>query len=756
MISLSIVLSDFSDKTLWGFGAVNVEQAPPISQGAGSFICTPQFPFGEGGGRMWISLYAGYNKTFPPLAGYLVLDVVESSPKQWYLYLKDSTDTIYEQRTYIENGHLLVNLAIASATVDINNLKEVNFGAEGTIGNPVPLDYVAVIGYLRSEPEIPPPLGVTGLKVILTPKGKDLGLGENLTLMATALGGNPPYNYIFTENNVVVQATNQNTLLFVPSSLGVYNFSVQVVDFLGSFADSNSVQVNVVAGLPPLPPVEPLPANTSLISVVDNQLLPQQKACWAFSFIDTATGWSVGEGEQWAWGSGAGFWSFNADFFRQNLKDIRDVFGCNTVRVFFWMDWVLNNSPFALQNNVVTMGCRDALHEFLDIAASENMLVELRMYDWTDSVHDPTGIGHHHSPLDYHTKSQFIEAWRLLALEFSKHPNVMFNLYDEPADLDIATWLDLSTRTIIRIREFGVGHVIATMFGYSGAAGWSSPADTYDPTFLNSWGKTGYAHYQTCICGHEYAYHGTTEGIHKGNIEEFKAGFPIYIGAMGVNQPVNSAELETHRRWLQENIAENMSVTIFHWGRPNTEFNIQQVQPFPALPNATGNMWIETVKGLEPPFPFMATVIVYNLDGTPASGAAVNVYGLNDPNYVSPILTGNADGSGVFTFQVSAMVVVIANDGVYKSYPTNINNAGTLNLILSELISPPPTCPAGQHWDYTLNKCVDDYTPPEPPKPSIAARVPMFGNSALVQVYFRRLRDRVFSKKTHKRLHPLI
>lgn len=55
---------------------------------------------------------------------------------------------------------------------------------------------------------------------------------------------------------------------------------------------------------------------------------------------------------------------------------------------------------------------------------------------------------------------------------------------------------------------------------------------------------------------------------------------------------------------------------------------------------------------------------------------------------------------------------------------------------------------------------------PEPVQPQVsaqasgsksaAARVPCFGNRALVQVYLRRLRDKVFSKEQHKRLHPLI
>ena len=46
--------------------------------------------------------------------------------------------------------------------------------------------------------------------------------------------------------------------------------------------------------------------------------------------------------------------------------------------------------------------------------------------------------------------------------------------------------------------------------------------------------------------------------------------------------------------------------------------------------------------------------------------------------------------------------------------------------------------------------------PPEPPPRTVVARFPCVGNRALVQVYLRKLRDKIFSKKQHERLHPWI
>lgn len=45
---------------------------------------------------------------------------------------------------------------------------------------------------------------------------------------------------------------------------------------------------------------------------------------------------------------------------------------------------------------------------------------------------------------------------------------------------------------------------------------------------------------------------------------------------------------------------------------------------------------------------------------------------------------------------------------------------------------------------------------PQPTKRTLAARVPMVGNSMIVQYYLRKLRDKAFSKEMHKKLHPII
>lgn len=47
-------------------------------------------------------------------------------------------------------------------------------------------------------------------------------------------------------------------------------------------------------------------------------------------------------------------------------------------------------------------------------------------------------------------------------------------------------------------------------------------------------------------------------------------------------------------------------------------------------------------------------------------------------------------------------------------------------------------------------------SPTPAPVPTKWARVPAIGNRAFVQVYLRRIRDKIFSKEEHERLHPWI
>lgn len=67
-----------------------------------------------------------------------------------------------------------------------------------------------------------------------------------------------------------------------------------------------------------------------------------------------------------------------------------------------------------------------------------------------------------------------------------------------------------------------------------------------------------------------------------------------------------------------------------------------------------------------------------------------------------------------------------------------------------------PTCDLTFPSQEELAAHIVSAHPAPTPSASVAARVPCFGNRALVQVYLRKLRDKIFSRKLHEKLHPLI
>jgi hypothetical protein len=70
-------------------------------------------------------------------------------------------------------------------------------------------------------------------------------------------------------------------------------------------------------------------------------------------------------------------------------------------------------------------------------------------------------------------------------------------------------------------------------------------------------------------------------------------------------------------------------------------------------------------------------------------------------------------------------------------------------------------CPYGDGYLFATkqelyNHVIAEHHTDAVPGKTLAARVPMVGNHKIVQVYLRKIRDKLISRETHKRLHPLV
>lgn len=571
-----VLIDDMDDTYPWAFAYCVVKIDSPLTQGVGAFYIS--VPANLPAGRIWLTRYGTYsNLTGIP---YLVFDILQSQRKRWNVTIKDKAGNTQTKIVDETGGHITVYLP-DFAPVDLNNIDIISIGAIA----PLDTTYTAIIDNLRTETVLPSPIEYP-LQVSVSPESVAIYIGQTVTITASPYSGLSPYTIEWVDNVTQQVIGTGATFVFTGTTVGTYEIYARATDSVGSTATSKIVTIKVTEAPPPPPPTEPTPPNTSHISVVDNEVKPHHVALWYPWFLDTSSGWLPKAGEKWV---DSNYTRWSPESLRAILRDIRDVFKCNMVRVFFWADWVLTNSNATMSPLYPTseIGNRDALHTLCQIANEEGLDVELRMWDW-----NPTE-GKSGNPLKAHTTTEFINAWVQIAKWFSVYPNVCFNLFDEANSSGIswADWNSLAYNTIMQIRLANVGHVIYVHWGFSGGEG-------------IDWIRQFSNHYQVAFSRHEYIYHGTTEAMHQDTINIKNEGYPITVTASGVYNE-NPTEIETYKRWWKELLDNRIGISFYTYGRPNTMgFRIQQDTPFPSPPNSVGETWIETVAFLyTPPIP---------------------------------------------------------------------------------------------------------------------------------------------------------
>lgn len=650
-----MLIDSLDSKSAWATAYCTVEIDLPLTEGTGAFHIT--VPNGLSAGRIFLTRYG----TYPDLTGipYLVFDLMESSPKVWSIGFKDAAG-YHAVNVEEEGGHLVVPLAEVLA--DLANITEMSIGAKA----PIEAGYSAVLDNMRTETAIPPPIEYP-LQITVTPERVAIYIGQTAHLTASPYGGTPPYTieWIETMTNTVVGTGEIYD--FVATEIGDYELFARVTDAIGAIVESTLVTVRVTEAPPPPPPDEPTPPNLSHISVINNKVEPLHVAVWYPWFVDTSSGWFPCDGEKWVDGN---YTTWRPDCLRAVLRNIRDVFKCNMIRLFFWMDWYLNNSNKTISSYYPTteIGCADALHELCQIAAEEGLDVELRMWDWNPEE------GKSGNPLKSHTETEFINAWIQFATDFSRHQNVCFNLYDEANDTGIPwqTWKTLAYNTIMQIRQAEVGHVIYVHWGFCGGEGVNWIRD-----FAN--------HYEVAFSRHEYIHHGTTEAMHQATITIHNEGYPITVTASGVFLE-NPAETETYRRWWTELLNNNVGISFYTYGRPNVMgFRIQQDTLFPCPPNTVGDMWIEVITGEEPPPPTVTIngQIVNAETNQPIEGAIIRAGSYST--------VSNMEGKFIFLVAPATYTITIEKTGYQTLLIENVD--ATTDVILVDPIPLTPITP---------------------------------------------------------------
>ena len=580
----TVLIDSLDSRASWITAYCTLTIGPPLTEGSGSFHVSVTSPIPAG--HIYITKYA----TLPDISlrRYLLFDIQESSPKTWWVRLKDSLGGSQEFSAVPDEGHLLLDLS--TAVIDLSSINNFSFGARA----PIEAGYFAIIDNMRAEDTLPPPLPPMLPMISVSPTSAAVIIGETKPFTASIVAGSPPYTITWIDNISGLVLGSGLTFAFLGEQVGDYELLASVTDINNNVATSDIVSIRVTEA-PPLPPTEePTPPNTSHISVIGNNVYTIRNSKrylhvgpWDPWGIDTSSLWHPAPGEGWM---DPNITVWNPENVRNVLRDIRDVYHANKVYCFFWMDWMLQNKNVTLYPRYPTteIGNRDAYHAYCDIAESLGLDVELRMWGW-DGVKS-------RNPLYNHTSTEFINAWVTIAQEFSRHPNVVFNLFDEPTS-PLDEWLDLAYNTLMQIRVAGVGHVIYIHYRWCGGEGID---------WIRQFGN----HYQLAFSRHEYIESspgtlGTTEAHHKQTIEIHNEGYPVTVTASGVVYD-KLEQIAQYRRWYTELLKNNIGIGIYCYGRPNImAYTINQYTPqgWPYPPNNTGIMFSEVASTVVSPPP---------------------------------------------------------------------------------------------------------------------------------------------------------
>lgn len=179
-------------------------------------------------------------------------------------------------------------------------------------------------------------------------------------------------------------------------------------------------------------------------------------------FTASCTGNWFEDGD-WVWGQAYTQWTEKG--LRQRLQQIKDC-SFNVVRLIFFIEWWVNNSTTNLDGQTTNIGFRQAMRRTLEVAGEYGIYCVICPYASDQGKQQPMPFPSETIP----DAQAFVNFWIEVAEEYKDLPNVIFELYNEPAgDLDV--WLNVANMTIRAIRQI-TDKIIVIQYGYCGGFDW--------------------------------------------------------------------------------------------------------------------------------------------------------------------------------------------------------------------------------------------------------------------------------------------
>lgn len=210
---------------------------------------------------------------------------------------------------------------------------------------------------------------------------------------------------------------------------------------------------------------------------------------WVPVFEDTCNARAALAGENWNSYLSKTTWRPEAV---NLLLNTAKSWGFTSIASFIWIDWWIYNCQTELglpRDSIVTdRPYQQNIAEFLTLAEQRGIYVQIRPYGveagWGSvgegRVNFPfpvTGESYTHDGHIIPDANAFADFWYDVAFKLAKHPNVIFNLYDEPIISNRQIWFDAAELAIQKIREAensagGYKHLVQVHWAFCGGCLW--------------------------------------------------------------------------------------------------------------------------------------------------------------------------------------------------------------------------------------------------------------------------------------------
>jgi aryl-phospho-beta-D-glucosidase BglC (GH1 family) len=237
----------------------------------------------------------------------------------------------------------------------------------------------------------------------------------------------------------------------------------------------NSVIISSSGTIETLPNLQLQVSGTQLLN--GNNQTVYLRGVDACSFLESSTGSFIATGGTYT--ELGTTWS-NASV----VDDILDwqSHGFNFVRILIPCDWWLNDSAITYQGAATSIGMRDAITEFVQIAQPYGLYIEVCPWEdvgYPESGQPASGSLPYGSGEYFANESAFVSFWAgtgtSVANVLGGYPNVLFNLYNEP-DGPEASWAEACQECINAIRAVSQ-NCIVVQWGYDGYFGFPVDAN---------------------------------------------------------------------------------------------------------------------------------------------------------------------------------------------------------------------------------------------------------------------------------------